>query len=146
VTRENAAAPATGGGGGTGSTASDSTINSVSTTSFALAAGPLTVTAGAAGTVDLSAPLTFSHGGTGSVDTRGKWRWRIVGGSYADVATEINSTDPALQDEPNSGYIEVTQSKTGLTSGTDYEFELQLRRASSTGSVSFAGTATAVAT
>jgi hypothetical protein len=142
VVKENGAPPATGGAGAT--SASDSSIASITANTYGgEQAGPLTVTAGSGGTVTLSAPLSFSS--AASVSTRGKWRWRIVGGSYADVASEISSTSAAIAGEPDTGYIEVSQSQTGLSPGSAYEFILQLRRASGSGTVDFSGTASAVA-
>jgi hypothetical protein len=148
VIKNTAAPPVSGGGGGGGGgggTASDTTIASTSSTSYGGAnAGPMTVTAQAGGVVSLSAPLTFSTSGSGG-SAAGKWQWRVVGGSWADVASEIGSATPAVTSEPESGYIEVNQSKTGLTSGTDYEFQLLLRRSGGSGTFSFSGTASAVA-
>jgi hypothetical protein len=142
VVKENGAPPASGGAGAT--SASDSSIASITGNTYGgEQAGPLTVTAGSGGTVTLSAPLSFSS--AAAVSTRGKWRWRIVGGSYADVATEISSTSAAIANEPDTGYIEVSQTQTGLTPGSAYEFILQLRRASGSGTVDFSGTASAVA-
>jgi hypothetical protein len=144
VLKENGAPPASGGTGA--SSASDSSIASISAATYGGSqAGTLTVTAGAAGTVNLSAPLDFSVGSGAGIAARGKWLWRIVGGSFADVAAEINSSVTAVTNEPNSGYIEVTQTKTGLTPSSTYEFYLQLRRSSGTGTVDFSGTAAAVA-
>ncbi len=142
VVKELGAPPATGGAGAT--SASDSSIASITANTYGgEQAGPLTVTAGSGGTVTLSAPLSFSS--AAAVSTRGKWRWRIVGGFYADVATEISSTSAAVAGEPDTGYIEVSQSQTGLSPGSAYEFILQLRRASGSGTVDFSGTASAVA-
>jgi hypothetical protein len=146
VFKDIAAPPSTGGGGsggGSGS-ASTSSIGSVTASTYSgVQAGPLTVQAGTAGTVNLSAPLTFSSSTGGGA--RGKWQWRIVGGSFADVSSEDNSSSNAIFGEPDSGYIEATDAKTGLTSGTSYEFQLQLRRSTGSATMSFSGTASAVA-
>ncbi len=147
VTKVTPAAPVSGGsgGGGGGGTATDPTISATSSTSYGAAnSDVLRVTAGSAGVVDLSAALTFSTAGSGG-SALGKWQWRAIGGSFADVAAEIASTSNAIAGDPNSGYIEVTQSKTGLTNGVDYEFQLLLRRGGGSGSMTFAGTAAAVA-
>jgi len=140
VTKVNASPPASGGSGS--SSAYDSTVTGTGSTSYGSAnAGTLTVTAGAAGQVDLSAPLeTFVPSGT--VGCKGKWQWRVVAGSWADVASEISSLASATASDP--GYIEVNMSKTGLTNGVDYEFQLLMRLASA-GSMTFSGTASAVA-
>jgi hypothetical protein len=148
VTKTTSAPPVSGGGGGGGGgggTASDDTIASTSSSSYGGAnAGPMTVTATTGGVVDLSAPLSFSTSGSSS-NASGKWQWRVVGGSWADVASEITSSIAATAGEPDSGYIEVTQQKTGLTSGTDYEFQLLLRRNGGSGTLTFSGVASAVA-
>ena len=140
----------TGGSGNPGTTGTDTTIaNSTASTYSGVQGGPITVKAGTAGTVTLTAPLTFQRTSntTGYTTTYGKWQWRTVGGSWADVATEItntvqaykNTADPSLSE---LGEISVAMSKTSLTSGTDYEFQLLLR-CSTTLTVAYAGTATA---
>jgi len=145
VQRPQSAPPASGGSGAT--SASTSTFASATSTSYGAAnAGPLTVTAGAAGTVTLSAYLNTSilFSGT-STSCKGKWQWRVVGGSWADVATEISSgADASLYGD---GYIDVAMSKTGLTNGVAYEFQLLMRINSGTGNplYFFYGTASAVA-
>jgi hypothetical protein len=128
----------TGGSGGTGGTsASDSTISGPSSTSYGSAATDvLSVVAGSAGTVTLAAPLAFKLMGVlGTRNMYGKWQWRAVGGSFADVATEILGDQEAESiNEPPiirmNGNIAVSMSKTGLTNGTTYEFQLLLRMAS----------------
>lgn len=149
--------PPSGGGSGA-ATASDSTIANVTSASYGTVhGGPLVVRAGAAGQVALTAPLSFSTataGGAGTFGLRGKWQWRPVGGTWADVAAEISEQAvDEVYDEGGgafyslgSGYIEVSQTKTGLTNGTDYEFQLLLRNPSGTRTrFIFDGTATAVA-
>ena len=143
VTKVTATPPASGGSGA--SSAYDTSINSATSTSYGSAnAGTLTVTAGAAGTVTLSAYLDTSiTSGTGT-SCKGKWQWRIVGGSWADVTTEISSGANATTSD--TGWIDVAMSKTGLTNGSDYEFQLLLRINSGTGNpLYFSGTASAVA-
>ena len=84
----------------------------------------------------LTAPLTFSallEGG--EFNAAGKWQWRVIGGSWADVGSEILSEYGTFRDsdldagnyQRQSGYIAVNQTKTGLTNGTSYEFQLLLR-------------------
>lgn len=143
------APPVSGGGGGSGgSSASDSSIADTTSSSYGTTnAGPLTVTAGASGIVDLSFPGSFTRTTSGSGTAFGKWQWRIVGGTYADVSTEIasvvssntNTTDGTY----DPGSIYVTQQKTGLTAGTSYEFILLLRNGGSY-TQNWTGTASAV--
>lgn len=110
----------------------------------------LTVKTGVNGTINFTAPLEFYLSGTlaGALNVYGKWLWRVVAGTYADVAVEILSVSPASRtgfpdyfNDP--GYLEVTQSKTGLTANTNYEVYLDLRNASGTRTITFIGTCTA---
>jgi len=146
---DKAAPPSTsGGGGGTGGGSSgsgspgyDTSIAPTSSGSYGAAnAGPLTVTVGSSGTVNLTAPLGYTSTGS-ATNCLGKWQWRVVGGTFADVASEIAQTLGASGGD--DGQISVAQSKTGLTSGTAYEFQLLLRRGAGTGTLDFYGTATA---
>jgi hypothetical protein len=107
--------------------------------------------AGPGGVVDLTFPASFdrANGSNGSTHAYGKWQWRTIGGSFADVASEIisstASTEFGYPSEPESspGSIAVTMQKTGLTNGTEYEFQLLLRRAGGSVTMYFYGTATA---
>lgn len=145
---KNQDAPPVGGGAG-GSSDSDSVISSTSlSTHIDALAAPLVVVAGAAGQVACGFNDDFHRVTTGNVGAYGKWRWRVVAGSYADVATEIASTVNAVKTgapEPSDegGVLSVTQTKTGLTNGVTYEFMLQLRGASAV-SINHYGTASAV--
>jgi hypothetical protein len=137
------AAPTTGGGGGgAGGSASDASILGTSSTSYGTAnSDTLSVVAGGAGTVTLTAPLNFKLQATlGTCHMYGKWQWRAVSGSWADVSAEIlSSVEADSYNEPPviraPGYIAVNQSKTGLTSGTTYEFQLLLRMTSAGGNL-----------
>jgi hypothetical protein len=140
-------------GSGSGSTvASASAATSINSATYGGAAtSVMTVRAGASGQIDLTAPLYFDIYAPGTRAAYGKWQWRVVGGTFADVTTEIASAYSAYYPsghvvgaDPSSGYIEVTMSKTGLTSGTDYEFQLLLRNAVATPMIYFNGTATAI--
>jgi len=150
VLAEKDAPPVTGSGAGTSAT--DSTITGVSSTAYSTAkAGPLTVKAGSGGSVNLSAPLEFARpiDGNGTRDAYGKWQWRVVGGSWADVSAEVLSTSPAFvtgypfEPESYNGFISIAPTKSGLTAGTDYEFQLLLRCAGTATVLDFYGTATA---
>ena len=144
----------TGGVGNPGTTASTASISNTSSTTYGSAnAGPLTAKAGTAGQVALTANLDFQLSGGGAIatlDAYGKWQWRVVGGSWADVDTEDASTTSASRQynagdavwENSPGYLPVAMTKTGLTSGTDYEFQLLLR-VSSARATSFIGLAKA---
>lgn len=138
--------PAASGGGSSGS---DSTISASASTSYGAAnGGPFTAIAGSAGQVGLGFPGEFTRTTNGSMDAFGKWQWRVIGGTFADVGTEIGSTSPAFRGgfpEPSNdaGSITVTQTKTGLTAGTSYEFQLLLRN-SGAGTLNWIGTATGI--
>jgi hypothetical protein len=155
VTKINAL-PAVAGGGGAGS-AYDSTIANVDSATYGVVhGGPLVVRAGAPGVVDLTAPLEFfvlNVAPEGTFGLRGKWEWRIGGGSWADVAAEVSETAPSvvtyipfdLAYEASFGAISISASKTGLTPGTDYEFRLMLRTSGDTRTRFVNGVAGAVA-
>lgn len=132
------AIPATGGAGA--SSATTTMINPCSAATYGAAnTDVLTVRAPASGIINLSAPLNFEGDAVAPADLAvpawGKWQWRIVAGTWADVATEIASTVSAkvinegggVYGSGQTGAISVAQSKTGLTSGRDYEFRLRLR-------------------
>lgn len=137
VNKTNAAQPASGGSGA--SSASTSTILATNSASYATAnAGPLTITIGASGTATLSAPLSFysanaAPSGTG-IGMFGKWQWRLSGGTFADVATEVaqSSTDGVTLDSgryyaDGTGAITINTSKAGLAAGSVCDFQLLLR-------------------
>lgn len=136
------------------SSAYDSTIGSTNSVSYGAAnAGPLTLTAGASGNVDLAAPLqvtTASASPDESLYAQGKWQWRVPAGAWADVSTEVISAVPVLVvDEGGGSYsagqgsITINDQKTGLTPTTVYEFQLLLRNDSGTRTLSYIGTASA---
>lgn len=141
-------APPVGGGSGSGAS-STSVISSTSSSSYGSAnTSVLTCKAGSGGQVVLSAPLDFYRTSNGTGDCYGKWQWRVVGGVFADVTTEIHATVTAFKagaPEPanDPGSIAVNMTKSGLTAGTDYEFQLLLRTAGSY-TLTFSGTASAV--
>jgi hypothetical protein len=133
ITKAVAAAPTSGGTGGTSVSASVSSFNSASY--GAAQTGIMTVMTGSGGALNLTAPLSFN----GSGDVLGKWQWRAISGTFADVAAEIadiNPASPAAGGEPASpGYIEVTQTKSGLSATTNYEVQLLMRRSAAGGSI-----------
>lgn len=141
VVRNLAAPPATGGGGAT--TAVDTTIDPTSSATLVTCAGPLTVRAGAAGLVGISAGLSYTTSSAGISAAAGRVRYRALPGgawtwaSGAEISAERAASGSPF--EPEEGYIDLIGGVIGLTSGTDYEFELQLRRATGTGTLSFFG-------
>ena len=155
VTRNDAAPPSTGTGGGT--TVSDSTFSSVSGTSFVAISDLMTVKTGTSGQVQFSAALTVTALAesptisTANSNIEMKWQYRPISGSFADVATAVNS-DPDTQVYfdgdyfTDDGFVDCSPLKTGLSASTDYEVQLFARRTSSTTSKSiyFIGTASAV--
>lgn len=156
VTRNDAAPPSTGSGGGT--TVSDSTFNSVSGTSFVAISDLMTVKTGTSGQIQFSAALTTTcTAATPAItdpnsNVEMKWQYRTVGGSFADVASAVNSDpDPLVYQESGiwfseDGFVNSSPTKTGLSASTNYEVQLFARRTSSTPTkdVFFIGTASAV--
>lgn len=144
-----------GGGGGGGSTGSTSTIaGSTGNTYGSANTSVLQAVAGSGGKVDLTFPGRFKRTTNGTANAAGKWQWRMLMGTFADVAAEIVSTSGAekaagrggAEPEPavnQAGQIAVTMTKTGLAAGMTYEFQLLLR-ADVNVPLTWTGTATAV--
>lgn len=119
---------------GTGSISSSSTISQTTSASYGSGNSPvLTAVAGAGGQVACTFPATFKRTTNGTNGAFGKWQWRVVAGSFADITTEIpssanNARDNTVAEPYNiAGSISVSMTKTGLTPGTTYEFQLLLR-------------------
>ena len=131
------------------SSTSTTAISATTSSSYAGANSPiLMVSAGANGTVGLSFPGSFLRQANGTSGAFGKWQWRVVGGTFADVSSEIPSGLNAVkggfpEPENSAGAIEVSQQKTGLTAGILYEFVLLLR-GTTAASLNWNGTASAV--
>lgn len=122
----------------------DSSIAETTSASYTTAnAGPLTLTCGASGEVELSAPLsTTTLESLGTYHCYGKWQVSPAGaGTWSDVDTEIMSNVAA--ENATEGSISVNQTATGLTASSDYDFQLLLRNDSGTATLYYAGTATA---
>jgi hypothetical protein len=153
VTRVVGAPPSTGSGGG-GSTASDTTFNSINSTTHAAISDELTVTVGSSGTVTLNAPLstdTAAASPSGTFPVYGLWRW-WNGAAWADVGTEVLSSPSCVVDFDSEisiygtdpGSLTVNTSKTGLTAGSSQKFQLYARNSSGTRTMTFTGTASAI--
>lgn len=152
VTRNDAAPPNTGSGGGT--TVSDSTFDVVSGTSFVAISDLMTVKTGSSGQIQFAGALTTTceaASPVGSFNVEMKWQYRTVGGTFADVATAVNSDpDAATTFEGDyfneDGFINCSPLKTGLSASTDYEVQLFARRTTTipTKTIFFLGTASAV--
>ena len=158
VSRVDAAPPATGSGGGT--TVNDSTFSSVSSTSFVAISDLMTVKTGSGGQVQFSAGLSITciSAAPAIADPNSnvemKWQYRTVGGTFADVATAVNSDPDAVvfydgefrEYFSEDGYIDCAPLKTGLSTNTNYEVQLFARRTSATPTKTmfFYGTASAV--
>jgi hypothetical protein len=135
-----------GGGGGSGSSGSTTTLGDTTGTSYDLTnaiSSTITATAGFGGQVACTAPLSFKRTGVtlgsgpdGENGAAGKWQWRIPAGTWADIASEVTSVSNSVTDvDPDTGKhrtfagsLSVAQTKTGLTSGTAYEFRFCWRR------------------
>ena len=137
--RVDTTVPIVGGGGSTGSTANASYSAATITSTYggSATAPVLTVLAGATGMVDLSGNVNYKRTTNGSNSGFAKWMWRIVGGSWADVASETSAWEDAYKvgmPEPENypGVIYPNVTKTGLTSGTAYEFGMYARTSAGT--------------
>lgn len=112
-----------------GSLAEDPTIEGVTLNTYGpINGGPLTVRAGNAGTAQCTASLSFTTDAI-SRGAFGKVQWRIVGGTWADLAPEVASESPAVSFgfDFNLGLLVVSAQATGLTPNSQYEFRLLLR-------------------
>ncbi len=151
VTKSTAPPPSSGTGGGGGTTASDSTFSSFNSTGMAAVSNELTVVAGTAGQVQLSAPLTVGTGTSinGEYQVYGIWQWDSTGaGVWVDLGTESDSSPNC---EVNAGIvtrgaISVSYTKTALTPSSSYKFRLRARKFSGTAVMYLYGTASAVGT
>lgn len=152
-----------GGSGGGGSTSSTTTLGATTGTAYDLTnsvSATLTCAAGAGGNVVLNAPVSFRRSGTaaGFTGAIGKWQWRVVAGSFADVTTEVgDSADAETDVDPVDGSVTKLQgsitcnpTKSGLTAGTNYEFRFCWRRVDVSGTAAnvsrMSGTLTATGT
>lgn len=141
-------AASTAGSGGTGTVATTTTLGTTTGTSYDTTnavSTVLTVTAGAAGKVQCTAPIGFkrSSSSAGLTGAYGKWQWRVPAGTWADITTEVaSSADAETVADPGdpvirlSGSISVTHTKTGLTNGSSYEFRFVWRRTNTSGTSS----------
>jgi hypothetical protein len=148
VVRQDDPPTSTGGGGGGsgGSSGSTTTLGDTTGTSYDLTnavSSIITAAAGAGGQVECTAPINFKRTGVtlgagpdGETGAAGKWQWRVVSGTFADITSEVtSSSDSVTEADPDtgkhrtySGSLSVAQTKTGLTPGTSYEFRFCWRR------------------
>ena len=140
-------------GGSSATLASSSSLTPTSGAAYNADTSPnsgiLMVVAPASGTITLTAPCTYyatDASPSGSYPVYGKWRWRLSGGSWADVAAETLSTYPeqVINEPPirgqHSGSLTVNTTKTGLASGSTYEFGFHARNSSGTRAMYFEST------
>ncbi|WP_439532025.1 hypothetical protein [Polymorphobacter sp.] len=126
--------PSSTGTGGAGPPATVSTfITDPASTSYVVVTATMTVRVGSAGTVTCTAPIDFATPGYGGYGLLGKWRYRVSpSGSWNDAGSAIDEDYPTeiyadyyfYFEAP--GRITVNQTVTGLTPGTDYDFELRM--------------------
>ena len=147
VVRQNDPPTNAGGGSNPGTTASTTTLSQATATSYPNGeSAVLTCKAGTAGQVACTAPLAFKRTpgtATGLTGAFGKWQWRVPAGTWADIAAEVASsldaeTEGGVSGEPTlnfAGSLSVSMTKTGLTSGADYEFKLLWRKVDVSGDV-----------
>ena len=146
VTKAIGTAPA---GTGGGTTATDNTFTSFNLTSMSTVSDELTVLAGTAGQVQLSAPLEVGTDATigSSYRVFGIWQWDSTGaGVWVDLGTEVQSNpDASVEAEVlYLGALSVSHTKTGLIAGSSHKFRLRARRSAFAGVRNLYGTASAV--
>jgi hypothetical protein len=125
-----------GGGGSNPGTTATSAISGVipNTQTYVAVTGVIQVVAGTAGTITCLGPVDYTINGmtTGGVQCYYVWRWRVVGGTFADIATEggpgFGSTYSSTTGDRVTTSMNANMTKsTGLTSGVTYEVQLFLR-------------------
>lgn len=138
IIRQDDPPTSSGGSGGTGGTsASTTTLADTTGTTYDptnAISDSLTVTAGSGGQVQCDAPVSFTRvtSSDGQTGAYGKWQWRVPAGLWADIATEVQESATAINDAVNlanerNGTLSVTHTKTGLVSGSSYEFRFLWR-------------------
>ncbi|MES2754891.1 MAG: hypothetical protein V4659_09525 [Pseudomonadota bacterium] len=157
--RDEQPAPSSGGGGsgggtGGGTTATDNTLDQVSSTTHAVISDELEVTVGAIGkaTISLSADFETSAEAPAGFHTVYAIAQRWNGSSFVDIGTEticdpIASTVHDFETGyyyPNPGHVALSYEFTGLTSGTSERFRIKARRSGGSRVLYFTGTAAAV--
>ncbi len=155
ITAANAAPPPSGGTGG-GTSASSNALASFNTATHAVVSPVLTVTAGAAGTVTLTASnlavTTAAELPVGTYPVLGKWQWDSTG---ADVWVDVGIEDVggvAAEVESfgggyfgvNPGSLDSNEAKTGLTPATVHKFRFMARNQSGTRTMYLTGTVSGV--
>lgn len=137
-------------GSGSGTSASGPISGSSNSTTPVALTGIITVKAGANGQIACNAASEYVRQETTSGNATGAavWRWRAVGGSFADITTAVTGTAAVTVpgDPQEAGVVSCNMTKTGLTNGTDYELQLYGYRTSGTGTLSFYGQGGASAT
>ena len=154
ITKTIAAPPTTSGGGtGGGSTSSDTSFNSINSTTHAAITDELTVTVSSSGVVALSAVLTVRtsrSAPTGVFPVFGKWEWWDGAAWVTANAAEVESAPDAevsLEEGIyvlDTGSLTVNTSKSGLAASSSQKFRLMARNSSGTRVMTFTGTASAV--
>lgn len=147
VKRQDDPPSSSGGAGATGGTSASTTSLGDTTgtaydTTFAVS-DTLTVVAGSVGQVACVAPISFARdnvGVNGVTGCFGKWQWRVPAGVWADITSEVQETDTAVENVSGITYgsVSVSHTKTGLGSGTTYEFRFLWRQRNVSGTASAA--------
>ncbi len=129
--QQDGVAPSSGGSGG--ATSDSASVTSPTSSSYGSAnTRVMKAKAGTSGIVDCIFSSEFSRATNGIGTCYGKWQWRVVGGSFADIASEIVADATSYrtggaEPEDTYGSISANMQKTGLTAGVEYEFQLLLR-------------------
>jgi len=100
-----------------------------------LTTGPtLTMVAPASGTIECSAAFEYIITNAQAYTLYGKVQWRVSGGTWADIAAETTGVTSFYNvvdnyTEPGDLFLSSTNyTKTGLTSGLTYEFQVLTRK------------------
>lgn len=131
--------------GGAGASSATASILGTATSGYGGGlSDALTVRASSSGQIDLVASVSFfpalSISDSVLIGAYGKFSWKAVGGTYADVASEQYCIIEAyksgtgrdvitVDDLSSDGNLEVSMSRSGLTPGADYVFLFQWRSA-----------------
>lgn len=147
ILKNSATASSGGAGSGGGTAASDTTFNSINSTTHAAISDELTVLAGATGVINLTAALNVltarvPPGGIYPVFAIFRW-WN--GAAWVDVGAEVES-DPDAEVEDTgeiiareSGAVSISTSKTGLVAASSHKFQLYARNTAGARTMTFSG-------
>lgn len=138
--RRDAAAPTSGGGGS--APVMDNIEGSLSSGTFATAAGPMTQVMGASGNASLSASAGYTASGAGTGTLELKWQQRTTSGpgAWTDVGAADAGLPATVGDDPGS--CDSTETFVG-TAAVSYDYQVLGRRSAGAATIHLYGTAEA---